>query len=108
MQMLHDRYEECLDTLSAERMAFEATFRHTEADGTEWLYHVSLYGEGTSGLDLSNPVDREHYEYALRCKEPGWEELRPVLMLAPRPILPFVEAWVRDGRLPDERGVDDA
>ena len=27
MAMLHDRYEECLDTLSTERMAFEATFR---------------------------------------------------------------------------------
>ena len=58
MQMLHDRYEECLDTLSAERMAFEATFRRTDTDGTEWIYHLSLYGEETSGLDLSNPIDR--------------------------------------------------
>ncbi len=104
MGMLHDRYEECLDTLSAERMAFEATFRHTDADGTEWLYHLSLYGEGTSGLDLSNPVDREHYEYAMRCKEPGWEALRPVLMLAPRPILPLLEAWGRDGEVTDATG----
>ncbi|WP_299950954.1 DUF6176 family protein [uncultured Modestobacter sp.] len=37
MDMLHERYDECLDTLSAERMAFEATFRHTDTDGTEWL-----------------------------------------------------------------------
>ena len=81
-----------------------ATFRHTDAGGTEWLYHLSLYGEGTSGLDLSNPVDREHYEYALRCKEPGWEELRPVLMLAPRPILPLLEAWGRDGEVTDATG----
>lgn len=100
MKMLHERYEECLDTLSAERMAFEATFRHTDADGTEWLYHLSLYGEGGTGLDLSNPVDREHHEYALRSKEPGWEELRPVLMLAPRPISSLLEAWAMDGGLP--------
>lgn len=38
MDMLHDRYEECLDTLGADRMAFEATFRHTDADG----YRVDL------------------------------------------------------------------
>lgn len=99
MRMLHDGYDECLDTLSAERMAFEATFRHTDADGTEWLYHLSLFGESGSGLDLSNPVDRAHHEFALRCKEPGWQELRPVLMLVPRPIQPLIEAWCRDGRV---------
>ncbi len=104
MGMLHDRYEECLDTLSAERMAFEATFRHTDSDGTEWIYHLSVYGEGGSGLDLSNPVDREHQEYAKRCKQPGWEELRPVPLLAPRPILPLLEARARDGRLADGEG----
>lgn len=86
--LLHDRYEECLDTLRAERMAFEVTFHHTDSDGTEWMYHVSLYGEGTSGLDVSNPVDQEHQVCAMRCKERGWKELRPVLMLAPRPIRP--------------------
>jgi len=103
MGMLHERYEECLDTLSTERMAFEATFRHTDSDGTEWLYHLSLYGEGTAGLDLSNPVDREHLAYAMRCKEPGWEELRPVLMLVSRPIRPVLEAWGRDGAVTDDR-----
>lgn len=104
MAMLHDRYDECLDTLSAERMAFEATFRHTDADGTDWIYHVSLYGEGTSGLDLSNPVDQEHVAYAMRCKEPGWEELRPVLMLAPRPITPLLEEWAQTGVVSTEDG----
>ena len=68
MEMLHDRYDECLDTLSP-------------------------------GLDLSNPVDAEHDAYARRCKEPGWEELRPVLLLTPRPIRPVLEAWARDGRV---------
>jgi len=66
MGMLHERYEECLDTLSAERMAFEATFRHTDADGTEWLYHLQLFGEDGGGLDLSNPVDAEHQAYAMQ------------------------------------------
>lgn len=97
MEMLHERYEECLDALSAERMAFEATFRHTDSDGTEWIYHLSLYGEDSAGLDLSNPVDQEHLAYAKRCKEPGWEELRPVLMLTPRPVRPVFEAWGKDG-----------
>jgi Family of unknown function (DUF6176) len=99
MQMLHDRYDECLDTLGPERMAFEATFRHTDSDGTEWIYHLSLFGDGGSGLDLSNPVDAEHLAYAMRCKARGWEELRPVLMLAPRPILANLEEWARTGEL---------
>lgn len=51
MDMLHERYEECLDTLGPERMAFAATFRHTDSNGTEWIYHFSLYGEGSPGLD---------------------------------------------------------
>lgn len=99
MAMLHERHEECLDTLSAERMAFEATFRHTDCDGSEWIFHVSLYGEGTRGLDVANPVDQEHLAYAKRCKEPGWDEMRPVLMLVPRPIRPVLEAWGRDGEV---------
>jgi len=97
MQMLHERYDECLDTLSRERMAFEATFRRTDPDGTEWLYHLSLYGDDSAGLDLSNPVDQAHYDFAVRCKEPGWEELRPVLMLAPRPVGAAMQAWAQTG-----------
>ena len=99
MEMLHQRYEECLDTLSAERMVFEATFRHTEDDGTEWIYHVQLFGENGSGLDTSNPVDAEHQAYAMRCKEPGWEELRPVLMLAPRWLRAAMQGWAQKGEL---------
>lgn len=97
MDMLHDRYSECIATLDAERMAFEATFRHTDSDGTEWLYHLSFYGEGGAGLDVSNAVDEAHQEYAYRCKEPGWEELHPVLMLAPEPVRAAMEAWGRTG-----------
>ncbi|HET9059920.1 MAG TPA: DUF6176 family protein [Acidimicrobiales bacterium] len=86
MAMLHERYPECLGTLPGEKMALEATFRHTDADGAEWLYHLSLYGEGGAQLDLDHPVNRDHVEFAKRCKEPGWEELRPVLLLMPQDV----------------------
>lgn len=78
-------------------MAFEATFRHTDSDGAEWIYHFSLFGEDSAGLDLSNPVDQEHQAYERRCKERGWEGLRRVLMLAPRPVRPVLEAWGTEG-----------
>jgi Family of unknown function (DUF6176) len=97
MQMLHERYDECLQTLAGERMAFEATFRHTDAAGVEWLYHLSLYGEGGAVMDMSHPVDREHVAYARRCKEPGWEELRPVFFLTPLPVRTAMEDWIRHG-----------
>jgi hypothetical protein len=97
MGMLHERYDECVETLAGERMAFEATFRHADADGVQWLYHLSLYGEGGGVMDGSRAVDREHIAYARRCKEPGWEELRPVLFLAPEPVRAAMERWARDG-----------
>jgi hypothetical protein len=99
MAMLHERYEECLDTLGPERMAFEATFRHTDADRPRPGTRPEPAKGGEDGvLHLSNPVDAEHQAFAMRCKEPGWEELRPVLMLVPRPIRPVVERWGREGR----------
>ncbi|MTD16927.1 hypothetical protein GIS00_23615 [Nakamurella sp. YIM 132087] len=97
MQELTDRYDECLDTLPAERAAFEATFRHTEADGSEWMYHLQLIGEDGRGLDTSNPVDAAHEAWARRVKEAGWEELRPVFMLAPQHIMDALTHWGRTG-----------
>jgi hypothetical protein len=47
-------------------MAFEATFRRADPDGIEWIDHLSLYGEGSSGLDLSHPVDRAQDDFGLR------------------------------------------
>jgi hypothetical protein len=100
MAMLHERYEECLDTLGPERMAFEATFRHTDAGWPHPGTRPELAKGGEDGvLHLSNPVDAEHQAFAMRCKEPGWEELRPVLMLVPRPIRPVMEQWARDGEV---------
>jgi hypothetical protein len=48
MQMLNDRYDENLLALPAERAVFEATFRHTEADGSTWIYHLGLMGAGAA------------------------------------------------------------
>jgi hypothetical protein len=97
MQMLHDRYDECQQTLVTEHAAFEATFRHVEADGSTWMYHLSLIGENGSGLDTSIPVDQAHDEWARRTKERGWEELEPLFLLAPPPLLAALAAWGRTG-----------
>ena len=83
MQMLHNRYDECLATLPQERMAFEATFLNQEADGSWWMYHLQVMGESSPGLVLNNDLDRAHEAYARRTKHRGWEELQPRLFLAP-------------------------
>jgi hypothetical protein len=99
MQMLTDRYDECLATLPAERACFEATFRHTEADGSVWMYHLQLVGTEGGGLDTSNPVDAEHEARARAVKEAGWEDLKPVFMLAPAHITDAMAHWGRTGRI---------
>lgn len=83
MQTLHDRYDECLATLPQEQMAFEATFLNQEADGSWWMYHVQMLGQGSPGLVLDNDLDRTHHEFAVETKHRGWEELQPRLFLAP-------------------------
>lgn len=98
MQMLTDRYDECLDTLVAERACFEATFRHTEADGSVWMYHLQLFGTEGGGLDTSNPVDAEHEARAKQVKEAGWEDLKPVFMLAPQHIMDAMTRWGTTGQ----------
>lgn len=97
MQMLHERYAECQATLPAERAAFEATFSHTEADGSTWMYHLSLVGEDGAGLDTSNPVDAAHEAWARQVKERGWEELTPMFLLAPPHILAALTTFGRTG-----------
>ena len=98
MAMLTERYAECVDTLVAERASFEATFRHVEGDGSTWMYHLALYGDGGSGLDTSNPVDAAHEAYARRVKERGWEELTPMFLLAPDHIRDAMTHWGATGR----------
>ena len=83
MAMLHDRYDECVASLPAERMAFEATFLNREADGSLWMYHLQLRHEDSPGLQEEGDLDRAHVEFAKRTKERGWEELKPELLLVP-------------------------
>ncbi|TXN28136.1 DUF6176 family protein [Lacisediminihabitans profunda] len=98
MRMLNDRYDESLLALPAERAVFEATFRHTEADGSTWIYHLSLMGEGGGGLDESNQIDADHAAFSRRVKEPGWEELEPKFMLTPAHLLEAMTSWGLTGR----------
>ena len=50
--------------------------------------------------------EAEHQAYAMRCKEPGWEELRPVLLLAPRQVLAALQTWARRVGAAAEDGAD--
>jgi len=92
MQMLNDRVDECVATLDRERMSLEIAFR-LEEDGVDYLYWVSIYGAGGEGLDLSVPIDRDHYDMARRSKEPGWVEAVPQFLLLPQPVRDAIETW---------------
>ncbi len=83
MAMLHERYAECVATLPQEKCAFEATFLNQEADGSWWMYHLTLAAEDSPGLQLDNDLDRAHDAFARRTKHRGWEALRPQFMLCP-------------------------
>lgn len=98
MNMLHERYDECLAALPSERAVFEATFTHTEADGSLWLYHLSLVGKDSPGLDTSTPIGQAHQEHAMRTKRRGWEELRPQFMITPEHLAEAMQHWGRTGR----------
>lgn len=99
MNMLNARPLEVQEGLSAERAVFEATFRNVEADGSTWIYHLTLRGEASGQLDESIPVDGDHAAYSRSVKEPGWEELEPRFMLAPTPLLEMMERWAQNGDL---------
>lgn len=97
MTMLNSRPEELQEGLPAERVVFEATFRNVEADGSTWIYHLTLRGEETGGLDESIPIDAEHADYSRSMKEPGWEELQPKFMLTPSHLLSQFQQWAATG-----------
>jgi hypothetical protein len=99
MSALNDRYDEMQEGLPAERQVFEATFRSTEADGSTWIYHLSLMGENGGGNDESIPIDALHVRYSRRVKEPGWEELEPKLMLTPDHLRDAMITWGRTGAI---------
>ncbi|WP_227492617.1 DUF6176 family protein [Brevibacterium sp. CFH 10365] len=97
MNMLNSRPDELQESLPAERQLFEATFRHTEADGSTWIYHLSLMGEDGRGNDESIPIDAAHVAYSKQAKEPGWEELEPRFMLAPAQLLASMKRYAESG-----------
>lgn len=97
MRMLNDRLEECVATLERERMAIEIVFRMSE-DGREYLYWLSVKGEGGAGLDPELPIDRDHIEQAERTKEPGWVAAEPQVLMLPAPVREAVLAWALGDR----------
>jgi hypothetical protein len=98
MDTINYRYPEHQEALSNERQLFEATFRSTEADGSTWIYHVSLMGSESAGLDASLGLSAEHAAYSGRVKQPGWEELTPLFMLTPDHIQKQMIHWAATGR----------
>jgi hypothetical protein len=96
MAMLNDRLDECVATLDRERMAVEIVFRLREGpaeNAVEHLYWVAIKGAAGGGLDLSNPIDRDHDAQARRTKQPGWVEAEPEVLLLPDPVRRAVLAW---------------
>jgi len=97
MRMLNDRLDECVATLDRERMAIEIVFRLRE-NGEDYLYWVTVKGQGGAGLDPDLPIDRDHIEAGRRAKEPGWVEAQPQVLLLPDPVREAVLSWALRGR----------
>ncbi len=97
MEMLNNRYDQALQRFLLSDRFFEATFRHREADGSLWIYHLSLTGEIGGGLNESHRIDADHAAFSYRVKEPGWEELEPKFMLTPGHILAAMTTWGHTG-----------
>ena len=47
-----------------------------------------------SGLNTEIPLSAKHAEFAIQCKEPGWEELQPTLFLAPKEVIQSMSGWL--------------
>lgn len=95
MAMLNERYDECEASLEAQRAVLEATFRHVEADGSIWIYHLSLVGENGSGLDMQQEIDAVHEAASRQAKMPGWEELEPKFLLMPDHLKASMMHWAQ-------------
>ena len=102
MTILNERVDECVATLDRERMAIEIIFRLKE-NGEDYLFWIEVLGADGAGLDLDNPIDRDHFEQAKRTKEPGWTEAEPQLLLLPDPVRKAVLSWaLRDQEEPHQ------
>jgi hypothetical protein len=98
MQMLNDRRDECVATLSRERAPLQAIFFNTESDGSRWMYYLTLVPEDGPEFDPEgSDIDVAHADYGARVKMPGWEELEPKLLLLPDHIRDAMLQWSQDG-----------
>ena len=95
MVFLHENYSEIQAGLGVEQAIFESTFARIDEDGTRWIYHLSLIGEASMGLNTENPLSAKHNDFAMQCKESGWEELQPVFFLAPREVIQSMSDWLQ-------------
>lgn len=99
MRMLNERVDECLATVARDRMAVEIIFRERGDDG-DWLYWLSIQGaDAPANADEveeseRHSIDRDHIEFSRRCKEEGWTEMEPQLLLLPPPVRRAIGAWV--------------
>ena len=78
-------------------MAIELVFRLREND-EDYLFWVSVRGPDGAGLDMDQPIDRDHVEQAKRTEEPGWVEAEPQVVLLPEPVREAVMAWALGSR----------
>ena len=97
MQMLRDRRQECVATLSRDGLAIEVIFRTREQD-VDVLYWFEI---GSRPGDLSavdddflTPIDRDAISYGRRAKEPGHTSLDVELVPMPEPVDRAIRDWL--------------
>jgi len=83
--------------LCTQRRSPHSRMHHRQADGSLWIYHLSLTGEIGGGLNESHRIDADHAAFSYRVKEPGWEELELKFMLTPGHILAAMTTWGHTG-----------
>ena len=98
MQMLRDRREDCLATLSRDGLAIEVIFRTREQDA-DVLYWFEI---GSRAADLTSvadehltPIDRDALDYGRRAKEPGHTSLDVELLLMPEAVERAIRDWLQ-------------
>ena len=97
MQMLRDRREECIATLSRDGLAIEVIFRSREQDSDVlyWFEIGSRPGDLSAVADeLLTPIDRDALEYGARAKEPGHTSPDVELVLMPEPVERAIREWL--------------
>jgi hypothetical protein len=97
MQMLRDRREECVATLSRDGLAIEVIFRTREHDEDVlyWFEIGSRPGNADAvPEDQRTALDRDHLDFSHRVKEPGHTSLAVELVLMPEPVEQAIRDWL--------------